>query len=54
MQDEIKTLSFLLKINFLKSLPRDPKFEYPPLLTRPFIPRTLSKLLEETLALSVL
>ena len=26
-----------------------PKFEHPPLLTRPFVPRTLSKLLEGTL-----
>ena len=35
----------------MKSLLRVHKFEYPPLLTRPFIPRTLIKLLdlEETL-----
>ena len=30
----------------MKSLLRDPKFEYPPLLIRPFIPHTLIKLLE--------
>ena len=30
----------------MKSLLRVPKFEYPPLLTQPFIPRTLIKLLE--------
>ena len=52
VQDEIKTLSFLLKIHFQKYLSRCPKFEYPPLLTRPFIPHTLSKLLEGTLAWS--
>ena len=50
VKDEIKTLFlFLLNFDFLKFLSRTPKFEYPPLLTRAFIPRTLSKLLEGTL-----
>ena len=30
-------------------MPRVTKFEYPPLVTRPFIPRTQSKILEGTL-----
>ena len=44
-----KLFFFFTENQFVKTLPRDPKFEYPPLLTRPFIPRTLSKLLEGTL-----